>query len=125
MDERQEYRLNVIMQQDTISILNKDYYHFSPPYLTEFCTEIKAVLDENNESMEQILAKTAQRFKETAYTEYNFPYTYREDAEIVVTSADFFQYKETYCKEITPAEKVIMCTMFLALFTTLFMLMRY
>lgn len=99
LSEQHEYELNRIISQDTISIVNVDYQQFRPPYLTEFCQEIKTVTEEIHDSPIKILETLEQRFQETAYKEYNFPRTYRADVPIVVTIEDLIKYNKTFCRQ--------------------------
>jgi len=65
-----------IVNKPHISILDVDFIGYRPPYLTDFCEVIDSVVVEDAiDQSEDVLRTIAERFKETVYTEVNFPDT--------------------------------------------------
>jgi hypothetical protein len=118
LSEQHEYALNRILHQDTISILNVDYQEFRPPYLTEFCKEIRTIMEENEDSPIKMLETIEDRFRKTAYTPLNFPRTYRQHVPVVVTTEDLDKYNKKYCgsqlKEHQPTGPILFFIVFTA-----------
>ena len=107
LDEKHQYQLLQIINKPYISILDVDFMRYRPPYLKEFCKEItRVVIDDSidNTQSEKILGKIATKFKETVYTEVNFPYTYRLDTEVRIDNDELLTYRKKYCDYKTKEE---------------------
>jgi len=106
LNERHYHMLLQIANKDAISILDTDFMNYSPPYLKEFCVELDSLIEfEYGDSQSDItLDKIATRFKETVYTEVNFPHTYRPDTQVRVDNAELLQYRRAHCYYQTKEE---------------------
>lgn len=98
LDEQHEHQLLQIANKPYISILDVDFMRYRPPYLKEFCDEIESDVDAGSvEQLEEVLGKIAAKFKETVYTEVNFPHTYRHDAEVRIDNYALLTYRRKHC----------------------------
>ena len=122
VSERHRHELLQIVNKPHISILDVDFIGYRPPYLTDFCEVIDSVVAEESET---ILSTIAARFKETVYTEVNFPDTYRPEAEVRLDDDELMTYRRRYCNYKTPAEIMELrfkCTVFVCFIAFIFVL---
>lgn len=97
--EKHYHRLMQIANKDTISILDTDFMRYRPPYLNEFCSEIGSLIEDGVEyQSEEVLEAIAAKFKETVYTEVNYPDTYRPDVPVRVDNDELLAYRRKYCE---------------------------
>ena len=98
LNEKHYHNLLQIANKDAISILDTDFMNYRPPYLNEFCGEIGSLIEDGVEyQSEEVLAAIAAKFKETVYTEINFPHTYRLDAQVRVNNDELLEYRRRHC----------------------------
>jgi len=97
-DEKHYHQLLLIADKPALSILDTDFMRYRPPYLKDFCDEIDRIVDAGSmEQLEEVLGTIAAKFKETVYTEVNFPHTYRQDAEVRIDNEELLMYRRKHC----------------------------
>ena len=122
LDEKHYHQLLLIADKPALSILDTDFMRYRPPYLKEFCDEIDRVLNPGSvEQLEEVLDTIAVKFKETVYTEVNFPHTYRPDAEVRIDNEELLMYRRKHCnyqtkEDIHKSNRVIIYLTILTVF---------
>jgi hypothetical protein len=101
LDEQHEHQLLQIANKPYISILDVDFMRYRPPYLKEFCAEIDRLVEDGTED---VLGTIAEKFKQTVYTEVNFPYTYRPEADVRIDNDALLKYRRLHCNYKTKEE---------------------
>jgi hypothetical protein len=126
VSERHRHELLQIVNKPHISILDVDFIGYRPPYLTDFCEVIDSVVVEDAiDQSEDVLRTIAERFKETVYTEVNFPDTYRPEAKVRLDNDEFMTYRRRYCNYKTKTEIIELrfkCTVFVCFIALIFVL---
>lgn len=105
LNERHYHNLLQISNKDAVSILDTDFMNYRPPYLKDFCSEIDRLVDDGETHPAEVLEAIAAKFKETVYTEVNFPHTYRADAQVRVDNDELLEYRRKHCNYRTKKEK--------------------
>lgn len=125
LDEKHYHQLLQIANKPYVSILDVDFMKYRPPYLKEFCAEIDSDVDSGSAvQSEEVLDKIAAKFKETVYTEVNFPHTHRLEAEVRVNNDELLTYRRRHCdykttEEIKKSNRVIIYLTILVVFAIL------
>jgi hypothetical protein len=117
LSERNLHRLSKILDQDTISITDKDYNHFQPPYLFEFCKNIRRTMKDRGDELpdQSTLDDLALQYKDQFYTESNFPYTYRPEHPVKITAEQLQYYRRQYCGYYNSEDKVFCALVFVSI----------
>jgi hypothetical protein len=98
LDEKHYHQLLLIADKPALSILDTDFIRYRPPYLKDFCDEIDRIVDAGSmEQLEDVLSAIAAKFKETVYTEVNFPHTYRPETEVRIDNEELLMYRRKHC----------------------------
>ena len=122
LDEKHYHQLLQIVNKPYVSILDADFMRYRPPYMKEFCAEIDSNVDSGSmEQLEEVLGTIAAKFKETVYTEVNYPHTYRPDAEVRIDNDALLTYRRIHCdyktkEDIQKSNRVTIYLTILAVF---------
>ena len=110
-EKKEESHIQSMLPRTEINILDSESpYQMGMPFNKDFCTFIQNafetvvpvgnlthILNMPAHLKEDFVANVKDLFKKHAYTEKNFPRTYRPDMNITATIIDVLKYDKRYC----------------------------